>query len=662
MAHGSLHIRGIGQVLGGRYRLQTLVGVGASAMVYRASDETLRREVAVKVLHANLAGDPRIVQRFLAEAQAAGSLNHPNIVSIFDWGTDHGGAALPYIVMEYLGSGSLRDMIDAGHRLTLSQALVVGLDAAKALEYADARRLVHRDIKPANLMFGSGSTPNDTRLRIADFGLARVLDDGTSGALTERDGIVLGTAKYASPEQVQGKILSGKSDIYSLALSLVEAVTGEVPFASSSPVDMLTARVNSDVVIPAELGALIDVLSSSSCKDPAGRLDAAGLGRQLFRCAANLPAPTLLPVRLIDLTGGNGLGEIDSSGDATTVMLVDATSIAEDPAAPVDPERAAPDMPASASRVVPPPTLREPNMRLRTIRIALAVAVAFALLTVAFFTIRSAYKSSRPKPIPTHLLASVVSLSEDAARQQLLGQGMVVLVNYRYQDGTTAGVVVEQSSPAGFDTREGSAISIVVSRGNELTAVPTLNTMTQEQASAAIVDAKFVVGTVTPKNDETIAAGVVVDWSPKGIDLEHGKPIDLVVSSGPAPRAVPQLVGKTVEEATAALTPLNLTLAPDPAQVFSDTVAAGLIISADQAENAIVAKGAVISVVVSKGQDLVTVPDLGGKSYSQAIKAITDAGLSLGEGRGALGGVVIDQSLTPNTAVKRGTAINVRFG
>ena len=662
MAHGSLHIRGIGQILGGRYRLQTLVGVGASAMVYRASDETLRREVAVKVLHANLAGDPRIVQRFLAEAQAAGSLNHPNIVSIFDWGTDHGGAALPYIVMEYLGGGSLRDMIDAGHRLTLSQALVVGLDAAKALEYADARRLVHRDIKPANLMFGSGSTPNDTRLRIADFGLARVLDDGTSGALTERDGIVLGTAKYASPEQVQGKILSGKSDIYSLALSLVEAVTGEVPFASSSPVDMLTARVNSDVVIPAELGALIDVLSSASCKDPADRLDAASLGRQLFRCAANLPVPTLLPVRLIDLTGGNGLGEIDSSGDATTVMLVDATSIAEDLSAPVDPARAAPDMPASASRVVPPPTLREPNMRLRTIRIVIALVVAIALLTVAFFTIRSAYKSSRPKPIPTHLLASVVTLSEGAARQQLLGQGMVVLVTYRYQDGTTAGVVVEQSSPAGFDTREGSAISIVVSRGNELTAVPSLNTMTQEQASAAIVDAKFVVGTVTPKNDETIAAGVVVDWSPKGVVLEHGKPIDLVVSSGPAPRAVPQLVGKTVEEATAALTPLNLTLAPDPAQVFSDTVGAGLILSADPAENAIVAKGAVIRVVVSKGQDLVTVPDLGGKSYSQAIKAITEAGLSLGEGRGALGGVVIDQSLTPNTAVKRGTAINVRFG
>ena len=184
----------IGRVLSGRYRLIAPVGTGASAQVFLADDVRLRRRVAVKVLHAALADDDAFLRRFRAEAQAAAALNHPNIVAVYDWGDDDGA---PYIVTEYLGGGSLRAVLDQGVRLSQSQVLLVGLEATRALDYAHRRGFVHRDVKPANLLFG-----DDGRLRVADFGLARALAEA---AWTEPQGAVLGTARYASPEQAQGQ-------------------------------------------------------------------------------------------------------------------------------------------------------------------------------------------------------------------------------------------------------------------------------------------------------------------------------------------------------------------------------------------------------------------------------------------------------------------------
>src|SRR5262245_29544986 len=223
----------IGRVLGGRYRLVAAVGTGASATVFQADDVQLRRRVAVKVLHPGLAEESAFLKRFQAEAQAAAALSHPNIVAVFDWGTDDG---VPYLVCEYLGGGSLAAILDRGRRLAPSQALLLGLEACRGLDYAHRRGVVHRDIKPGNLLFGE-----DRRLRIADFGLARVLAEAT---WTEPAGVLLGTAKYASPEQAKGEAVEGKSDVYSLALTLIESVTGEVPFAGDTTVATLMNRID----------------------------------------------------------------------------------------------------------------------------------------------------------------------------------------------------------------------------------------------------------------------------------------------------------------------------------------------------------------------------------------------------------------------------------
>ena len=199
----------IGRVLSGRYRLIAPIGTGASAQVFLADDVRLRRRVAVKVLHAALADDDAFLRRFRAEAQAAAALNHPNIVAVYDWGDDDGAPVHRHRVPRRRQPARPCSTAASGSRP--SQALLVGLEATRALDYAHRRGFVHRDIKPANLLFG-----DDGRLRIADFGLARALAEA---AWTEPQGAVLGTARYASPEQAQGQPVDGKADVYSLGLA-----------------------------------------------------------------------------------------------------------------------------------------------------------------------------------------------------------------------------------------------------------------------------------------------------------------------------------------------------------------------------------------------------------------------------------------------------------
>src|SRR5206468_4215030 len=261
----------VGRVLGGRYRLLAPIGTGASAHVYMADDTRLRRRVAVKVLHAALAGDQAFLRRFRAEAEAVAALRHPNILNVYDHGEEGGS---PYLVLELLGGGSLRSMLQRGHRLSPSQTLLVGLDAGRALEYAHRRGLVHRDIKPANLLFDE-----EGRLCIADFGLARALAEAT---VTEPIGAMLGTARYASPEQARGSSVDGKADIYALALVLIEAVTGRVPFAADTTIATLMARVNRPLEAPEQMGpALGAAIALAGRPDPTERLDAAGFAQAL---------------------------------------------------------------------------------------------------------------------------------------------------------------------------------------------------------------------------------------------------------------------------------------------------------------------------------------------------------------------------------------------
>ena len=280
----------VGRVIGGRYRLLAVVGAGASAQVYAADDTRLGRRVAVKLLHPALAGDVTFLRKFQAEARLAASLNHRNVLHVYDWGDDDG---MPYLVLEYLGGGSLRSLLDTGALLSPQQAAALGIEAANGLAYAHRRGLVHRDIKPANLLFD-----DDGRLLVADFGLARALAEA---ALTEPLGTVMGTARYASPEQVEGRPIDDRTDVYSLALSLYESVTGRVPFVGDTTVATLMARVGAVLPPARELGPLAPVLAQAAISEPLARLDAAGLASELEMLLQELDPPEPLPLNPPDL-------------------------------------------------------------------------------------------------------------------------------------------------------------------------------------------------------------------------------------------------------------------------------------------------------------------------------------------------------------------------
>ncbi len=550
----------IGRVLGGRYRLIAPVGTGASAQVYLADDVRLRRRVAVKLLHAALADDETFLRRFRAEAQAAAGLSHPNIVAVYDWGDDDGR---PYIVTEYLAGGSLRAVLDEGGRLSPSQALLVGLEASRALEYAHRRGIVHRDIKPANLLFGE-----DGRLRVADFGLARALAEA---GWTEPQGAVLGTARYASPEQAQGESVDGRADVYSLGLVLIEAVTGSVPFVADTTLATLMARVGTQVPVSEALGSLRAPLQRAGRPDRSDRPDAAELGIALMACAEDLPRPEPLALRLappvVDVERGPGDVDATMLGGSIHVPAPSDTSVHVVAAA---------DRPAEASRpasYVPEIEVRDDLPRRRRWPLTIVAVALTALLGIggawAVMEVRT----------PSYEVPVLVGNTEAAARKAVDGYGWKIERRTERKDGSTPGRILRTDPAVGAELKKGRTLVLFVSLGNTLATVPDdLVGKTIEDATAALKRAGAFVPKVIDAYDEATAAGIVMAIAAESMgDQPKGGEITLTVSQGPEPRTVPSgLAGKTYEEAAAALTPLQLV--PVRVEAFSDDVEVGLVV------------------------------------------------------------------------------------
>src|SRR4051794_34413696 len=358
-----------GRVLAGRYRLLAPIGAGASGRVYVADDVRLKRRVGVKVLHLALAEDAGFLRRFRAEAQVAASLNHPNVMAVYDWGEDD----VPFMVLELLSGGSLRGLLDSGARLTPSQATHVGRQVTSALDYAHARGVLHRDIKPANLLFDEHGI-----VRVADFGLARALAEAS---WTEPAGAVFGTARYASPEQASGVQLDGRSDMYSLALVMVEAVTGRIPFTADTTLGTLTARTQRPLIAPEALGPLAHVVDRTGAIDPAQRYPDAATMRQAISDAADAlppPGPLLLA------------GMVDRADPHPTRAVPEKTApLFDQDAVEIVPE------PIDATLVVEAETEKERRRRtgqrrLVPLVVAIVLLVTVALAAAALAQVRSA--------------------------------------------------------------------------------------------------------------------------------------------------------------------------------------------------------------------------------------------------------------------------------
>jgi eukaryotic-like serine/threonine-protein kinase len=667
----------LGRVLGGRYRLTAPIGRGASAQVFLADDVTLRRRVAVKVLHPALADDEAFLRRFEAEARAAAALAHPNAMAVFDWGDDDG----PYLVLELLAGGSLRAMLDSGARLSPAQALMVGLQAAQALDAAHRRGFVHRDIKPANLLFGE-----DGRLRIADFGLARALSEA---AWTEPGDGLVGTARYAAPEQASGGRIDGKADVYALALVLIEAVTGTVPLTSDTTLGTLMGRVDTPVPVPEAVGPLRDVLERCGLPDPADRPTAADLGRSLLRVARQLDRPDPLPLAgaidpavrvtedidptLLPPPASAGLADLAPGdtvwGDATTTVAIPggddegATTAVAVPFRDADPAATAAVPAATATSTLDVQDDEEPPVRRRRWP---WLVLALVLLIAAAAVATVAYLEAQPARAE---VPSVSGLTEAEARAELTRAqaeadgdlSWELVVDAEHSERVSEGVVIRQDPGTGTELVDGGTVTIVISLGLPFRGVPDLEGLTEEEAAGRLADAELTLGSVEPVPHEDVEPGRVLDWrvgeEGRPADVRQGAAVDIVVSSGPAPRTVPALAGETLETARARLGELRLEVSVQ--EEFSNTVAAGRVVATSPGSGATVDRGATVSVRVSLGRDLVTVPDVSGLSLDPAIAQLEAAALEVGQVSGRARGRVGATDPEAGSRVDRGTVVDI---
>ncbi len=611
----------VGRVLAGRYRLLGAIGSGASGRVYVADDIRLRRRVAVKVLHAALADDAGFLRRFRSEAQLAASLHHPNVMAVYDWGED----GVPFMVLELLAGGSVRGMLDRGTRLSTAQAAHVGGQVAAALEYAHSRGLVHRDIKPANLLFDEHGI-----VRVADFGLARALAEAS---WTEPAGTVLGTARYAAPEQATGAPLDGRADIYALGLVLVETVTGTVPLVGDSPLGTLGLRQESEVDVPAALGPLVPVVERACSSDPAGRyLAAEAMRQELADAAEALPPPGPLALA--------GLGEVTDDPHPTQVVHAVVAPPLFDQDEPT--RRATPRSGRPASTVRLPPRPRS------TAPFVLGAVIMVAMAAVAFVLARPASGPSSPVPL-------LIGKTETQIKSIDFESKFLVEPEFR-RSGEPKGFVIEQSPAAGSFLAEGETIRVVVSRGPRPVPIPDLRGKTEADARA-VLEPQFVV-VVKPQADETVPKDQIIRTLPEG-RAQPDTEITLVVSTGPVPRVVPNVVGKTYEEAVGILK--SSQLGARRVDEFSDTVVKDKVIRTEPATGAEAARDSAVAVVVSKGQDLVVVPNFVGTTIAEITAAAAAAGVEI-RANGVVKGRAKAQAPTPSVApVPRGTIIDVYF-
>jgi eukaryotic-like serine/threonine-protein kinase len=631
----------VGRVLSGRYRLISPLGAGASAQVFLAEDVSLRRHVAIKVLQPALANDAGFLKRFRAEARSAAALNHPHIARVFDWGEDADG---PYLVLEYLSGGSLLDLLERGVRLSVAQAASVASQAARGLAHAHARGLVHRDVKPANLLFD-----DEGRVRVADFGVARALAEG---AFTEPPGAV-GTARYAAPEQGQGLVLDGRADVYSLALVTFESLTGYVPFVLDTAIGTLAARIGAVLPGHGALGPLQPILRDAAAPDLNARPDAVGLAQRLEALSATLPRPQPLPLsaprRLVEgpptLAGVPG-----AAGAATGVMdqtgVVRPTRVAAGPDQVFDFESA-----EDAGRTRTGRRRRWPLLVVLGVVLALIAGGLLAALQKGVFT-------------PTHAVPTVTGLSLDQARTSLAKDHFVLS-----DHGTTTsitvgpGKVVRQDPVAGTTLKQGSTVSVIVSRGLPVEHIPSLLGLGCNGATR-LLKVNHLNGAcpnAAAAYSNSVPVGQVINWSYNdklnATTAPYGSTVLMALSLGPAPVPIPNVQGDSPQQAETILQQAGFQVTETSAP--SATTKSGQVDHTNPPAGTPVQKGTTVTIFVSSGPPTVQVPNESGKSVSAAEADLQNKGLKTGSVFGPAGGTVFASVPEPGQTVQQGSSVNL---
>ncbi len=624
----------VGRALDGRYEVTGKIARGGMATVYLATDTRLDREVAVKVMHPHLADDEQFVARFNREARSAARMSHHNVVAVYDQGRDDD---VVYLVMELVPGSTLRDLLDEAGALTAGQALGVLEPLLEALAAAHRAGIVHRDIKPEHALL-----PDDGRVKVADFGLARAASSSQNRATT---GLLLGTAAYLSPELVLRGVADARSDVYAAGIVLFEMLTGRQPFTGEVPVQVAYQHVHASVPAPTELDdgipAELDALVTwATAQDPDGRpADARELLQEVREVHAGLTDAELdrepEPAEHDDRDEGAGQGATPTDSQHQTRVVGPLLGLDQRPAGSRDrrDRRTRTAAPAATGDLATTsgdddegsdtgdrgygPSGRRRRRGLWGLVALLVVAVVGGGVGWYLLTGPGAYTVT-----PT------VAGTVEEARRTLDSAGLAMRTTEQYDEQVAAGSVVGTEPGAGEEVRKGATVTVLVSRGTAFTPATDLTGLGVDDATAALAaDDLALAAAPVEEFSETVAAGLVVSQLPApGTTVERGSEVAVVLSKGREPITVPSVVEQERGAAETALTDAGL--APTVTEEFSDSVPAGTVISQAPADGTLFRADAV-ALVVSKGPPLVEVPAVRGTQVEEATRVLREAGLEV---------------------------------
>ena len=604
------------RLLGGRYELGETIGVGGMAEVFRGTDIRLGRDVAVKVLRADLARDPSFQARFRREAQSAASLNAPCIVSVYDTGedvfTEPTGvvAHVPFIVMEYVEGHTVRDILRDGAAVPIEEAVEITAGVLSALEYSHHAGIVHRDIKPANVML----TPTGA-VKVMDFGIARAMAD--SAATMTQTQAVIGTAQYLSPEQARGETVDARSDLYSTGCLLFELLTGRPPFTGDSPVAVAYQHVREAAPVPSTFASDVpDALDRITLKALAKERDAR------YSSAAEFRSDLEAAVRG-GAVGAPAVGALAAAALVAT-PATEATQLMAPPVATTQTMAPAATPWAATGAAVPPNGINEEeegNRRPWLLPLLIAIAV-LAVAGIVALLIANGQKDRAPTTVD---VPSLLGMTADQAETTLKDLDLGFVRAEEPSDTIPAEQVTRSDPKEGTPVTLKSDVKVYISTGPSSLAVPDVAGKTEQEAVDVLTGAGLKVAANRQDDDNpAFPQGQVTKTDPpSGQAVAAGTEVTLFVSTGNV--SMPDVMGKTTAEAKQILN--DSKLQANTSTVESDQTP-DTVVQQDVAPGTLVKQGRTVNLQIATAPTTATIPnDLVGKTYDQAVAELQALGL-----------------------------------
>ena len=597
----------VGMYLADRYEIVGKVGAGGMSDVYKAKDHILGRFVAIKVLKQEFSEDRNFVAKFRSEAQSAAGLEHPNIVNIYDVGSEEG---LYYIVMEYVEGITLKTYIEKKGQLSFKEAISIAIQVARGIESAHNKNIIHRDIKPQNIIIST-----EGKVKVTDFGIARAASSNTISS------DVMGSVHYASPEQARNGFVDNRSDIYSLGIVMYEMVTGRVPFDGDTTVAVAIQHLQEEMVIPSVYASnlpisLEKIILKCAQKNPDRRYQSIEeLLADLRKSLLNPNEDFVVIAPLVD----NGKTKVISEDDISKIKgSVSINSAAESKEVEILEEKKSDsfDEEEDEDEGVLNPKMDKAVTIMGIVVAAVIVIVIIYFMGMLFGLFKFGKKENEQKPstqtqqietqqqdIPTVTqvpMVNVVGLSQDAAIAQIQELGLLVSISVEESE-ETQGTVLRQSISDGEKVAQGSYVELVISGGTSVKMITLTDLSGKAEADAvALLTGLGLVPDKTYEYSEEVAAGFVISQDPTtGYSVAEGSTVKLIISQGKQAIIAPDVIGKDQNTAVAELSAAGLTVTV--VQEYTDAYPAGTVYGQSIEAGKTVEQGSAITITVSLG-------------------------------------------------------------